>query len=165
MDIQRLIRHARTWMRLKPVLSEAELQTLSEQVAAIEAQHLGEVRICVEHRWPLSAAASGLSVRARALQVFAELAVWDTEDNTGLLIYLDVADRAIEIVADRGLNSVVAPDQWQAVLAPMQAAFTHRAYAEGLHACLSVLDTVLRTHLPAVTSPNHDELSNTPFIR
>ena len=165
MNGSRLLRHLAAGWRPVATLNEIELQALLAQVQRIEVQHLAEVRICLEQRWPLAAAASGLTVRARAMQVFAELGVWDTEHNTGLLIYVDVADHAVEIVADRGLNAVVTPEDWAAVLSPMQEAFQRRQYARGLNRCLDTLDSLLTAQLPPALQSNPNELRDQPVLR
>ena len=165
MNGSRLLRHLAAGWRPVVTLNEVELQALRAQVQRIEVQHLAEVRICLEQRWPLAAAASGLTVRTRAMQVFAELGVWDTEHNTGLLIYVDVADHAVEIVADRGLNAVVTPEDWAAVLRPMREAFQKRLYARGLGRGLNTLDALLAAHLEPAHRTNTNELPDLPLLR
>ena len=165
MNWHRLWRHALTWVKRPQALSAEALSALEQTIAAMESEHHGEVRLCIERRWPLAMAASNLSARARAVQVFSELGVWDTEHNTGVLVYLSLADRAIEIVADRGLNALISPGQWQAVVAPMQVAFAQGAYQQGLTDCLATLDQLLLERLPALSSSNPNELPNEPVSR
>ncbi|MDP3172207.1 MAG: TPM domain-containing protein, partial [Polaromonas sp.] len=97
----------------------AMLDRLQRRVAASEQRHSGEIRICVEAGLPLSYLWRGASARERAVTMFGKLRVWDTEHNNGVLIYLLLADHAIEIVADRGLARHVDAAQWQAMVVHM----------------------------------------------
>ena len=97
-------------------------ERLQRRVAASEQRHSGEVCICVEAGLPMSYLWRNASARQRAVTVFGKLRVWDTEHNNGVLIYLLLADHAIEIVADRGLNSVVSAAQWQAMIVNLRQA-------------------------------------------
>ncbi len=94
-------------------LDEAALARLAERVQRSERRHSGEIRVCVEAGLPLSYLWRDATPRERALAMFGKLRVWDTEHNNGVLIYLLLAEHAIEIVADRGLNRHVPPAQWQ----------------------------------------------------
>ena len=102
------------------------LQRLTQRVAASERRHSGEIRICVESSLPISDlwrldrrnSISALT-RQRAVTMFGKLRVWDTEHNNGVLIYLLLAEHAIEIVADRGLSRKVPQGEWQAIVGRM----------------------------------------------
>jgi uncharacterized membrane protein len=85
-------------------LDEVALTRLQTRVQSSETRHRGEIRVCVEAGLPLSYLWRDATPRERALAMFGKLRVWDTEHNSGVLIYLLLAERAIEIVADRGLN-------------------------------------------------------------
>ena len=91
------------------------LKRLQARVAASERRHSGEIRICVEAGLPLSYLWRSASARERAVAMFGKLRVWDTEHNNGVLIYLLLADHAIELVADRGLNHHVSAGQWKEI--------------------------------------------------
>jgi len=94
------------------------------------------------------------------------LRVWDTEHNNGVLIYLLLAERAVEIVADRGINRHVAPDQWQALIAPMRQAFRDARFEQGLDQAIATIDGLLRRNFAINPSDsNADELPNRPDIR
>src|SRR4029453_19375983 len=97
-------------------IGPALLERLRQRVAASERRHSGEIRLCVEAGLPLSYLWRDLSARERALTMFGKLRVWDTEHNNGVLIYLLLAEHAIEIVADRGLDRRVPRAPWQATL-------------------------------------------------
>ncbi|MES2954426.1 MAG: TPM domain-containing protein, partial [Pseudomonadota bacterium] len=104
------------------------LERLQRRVAASEQRHTGEIRICVEAGLPLSYLWRGAPARERAVTMFGKLRVWDTEHNNGVLIYLLLADHAIEIVADRGLDRHVDATQWQAMVVRMAEAFKEKRY-------------------------------------
>ncbi|MDO9284287.1 MAG: TPM domain-containing protein [Aquabacterium sp.] len=146
-------------------LPEAALNRLEARVAASEAAHSGEIRISVEAGLPLSYLWQGLSARDRAVTLFGKLRVWDTEHNNGVLIYLLLAEHAIEIVADRGLNQHVSPAQWQALIAPMQQAFRQHRFEQGLNEAVDAIDALLAQHFPlAGARPNPNELPDRPHL-
>jgi uncharacterized membrane protein len=139
---------------------------LQAQVAASENQHSGEIRLAVEAGLPLSYLWQGLGARDRAITLFGKLRVWDTEHNNGVLIYLLLADQAIEIVADRGLNRQVGAAQWQALIAPMQQAFRASRFEAGLSQAITTIDGLLAQHFalaPGEANPN--ELPDAPWVR
>jgi uncharacterized membrane protein len=129
------------------------LQRLARRVAASERRHSGEIRICVEASLPLSYlwrlgrhTPIAALTRQRAVTLFGKLRVWDTEHNNGVLIYVLLAEHAIEIVADRGLARQVGPNQWQAMVARMAAAFREQRYEDGLTQALEETSAVLMQH-------------------
>jgi uncharacterized membrane protein len=143
----------------------ALLERLRQRVATSERRHSGEIRVCVEAGLPLSYLWRGASARERAITMFGKLRVWDTERNNGVLIYLLLAEHAIEIVADRGLNAHVSHDDWARVVAGMRDAFRARRYEEGLNAAIDAVDAVLARHFPidaATVNPN--ELPDAPHV-
>ena len=104
MDIARVFRHlAMTSSRVRRAFPSSTLRAIEESIRASEATHAGELRFVVEGALDSAPLLRGQSARARALELFARLQVWDTEHNTGVLIYVLLADRSVEIVADRGL--------------------------------------------------------------
>jgi uncharacterized membrane protein len=135
------------------------LQRLQRRVAASEQRHSGEIRICVEAGLPLSYLWRGAPARERAITMFGKLRVWDTEHNNGVLIYLLLADHAIEIVADRGLARHVGEGHWQAVLGDMREAFRAGRYEEGLMHAIDQVEALLLQHFPLATgAANPNEL-------
>jgi uncharacterized membrane protein len=105
-------------------------------------------------------------VRERALMMFGKLRVWDTEHNNGVLIYLLLAERAIEIVADRGLTRHVSVQQWQQIAATMSAAFRAGQFEAGLNQAIDAVDALLVQHFalaPGAANPN--ELPDAPYLR
>ncbi len=134
---------------------------IEARASASERRHSGEIRICVEAGLPLSYLWQGLSARDRAVTMFGKLRVWDTEHNNGVLVYLLLAERAIEIVADRGIHRAVGPAPWQQLIAPMGPAFAAGHFEDGLAQTVDTLDALLVQHFalaPGETNPN--ELSD-----
>ncbi len=151
------------------------LKRLAGRVKASEARHLGEICIDIEESMPLSYlwrlgtdCPMKALIRQRAMMRFSKLRVWDTGHNSGVLIYLLLAEKAIEIVADRGLEAV--PDtEWQAMVLRMQQHFQQARYEDGLTQALEEVSALLVAHLPAnlpaaanQSSPN--ELPDEPTL-
>ncbi|MDM7457013.1 MAG: TPM domain-containing protein [Tepidimonas sp.] len=147
-------------------LDDAAAERLRRRIEVSETHHRGEIRVCVEAslplRWlwpPADQAAMAARVRERALAWFGRLRVWDTEDNAGVLIYLLLAERAIEIVADRGLARRVSPAQWTAVVDDLQATLCAKRPEAGLAAAIDAVDRWLCHHFPSAGNrPNPNEL-------
>lgn len=150
------------------------LKRLAARVAASERRHGGQIRICVESSLPLSYVwrlnayhTLKALTRQRALTLFGKLGVWDTEHNNGVLIYVLLAEHAIEIVADRGLMRHVDAAQWQAMLARMAGAFRAGHYEDGLTQAIEETSAVLLSHF-ARTEASKDqanELPDTPLLQ
>ena len=140
-------------------------ERLRRRVAASEYRHSGEVRICVEGGLPMSYLWRSAPARERAVMLFGKLRVWDTEHNNGVLIYLLLADHAIEIVADRGLNAVVTAGEWQAMVGNLSRILREGRYEDGLTQALEEVSAVLVRHFgldAAATNP--DELPDQVIV-
>jgi uncharacterized membrane protein len=139
---------------------------LAQRVAASERRHTGEVRLCVEAALPLSylwRLGPEHSLRAltreRAVSWFGRLGVWDTERNNGVLIYLLLAEHAIEFVADRGLAAHVDSAQWQAIVDRLGVRLKAGAFEDGLTQALEEVSALLVEHFPVPPgSSNPNEL-------
>jgi len=141
------------------------LDRLRQRVAASEKRHSGEIRICVEAGLPISYLWRNATARQRAVAMFGKLGVWDTAQNNGVLVYLLLAEHAIEIVADRGINCYVGAQDWQAMVARMGAAFKEGRFEDGLTQALEEISGVLVQHFPlAVGEADHNELPDTPHL-
>jgi uncharacterized membrane protein YgcG len=147
-------------------LDEVALTRLQTRVQSSETRHRGEIRVCVEAGLPLSYLWRDGTPRERALAMFGKLRVWDTEHNSGVLIYLLLAERAIEIVADRGLNQHVSPEQWHTLTQGMSAAFKAGRFEQGLVAAIDAVDALLNRHFAlAAGAVNPNELPDRPDVR
>lgn len=132
MRLPRVVRHFLTSRAKVDRTFDAETRSaIEEAIAASERTHRGEVRFVVESRLDVPALVAGETPRERALDVFANLGVWDTEENSGILVYVLLADRRVEIVADRGYREGVTEEQWRAICQQMESAFRSEAYREG----------------------------------
>jgi uncharacterized membrane protein len=162
--IRRLLRHRwRDETDLHRALDDAALARLAERVRRSERAHGGEIRVCVEAGLPLSYLWRDASARERAITLFGKLRVWDTEHNNGVLVYLLLAEHAIEIVADRGLARHVTPADWDALLAGMRAAFRDGRFEQGLADAVDAVHALLARHFPlAPGEVNPNELPDPP---
>ena len=146
-------------------LDDAALTRLETLVRQSEAAHSGEIRLVVEPGLPWSYLWKGLSARDRAVTLFGKLRVWDTEHNNGVLIYLLLAEHAIEIVADRGLSRQVPPERWHALAQGMSTAFKAGRFEDGLTAAIAAVDRLLVQHFAlAEGAANPNELPDSPFV-
>ena len=169
--IRRLWRHR--WLDerdTRRAIDPALVERLTRRVRASEQRHGGEVRLYVEAALPTSyllrAGSLREIVRQRALAMFSKLRVWDTEDNNGVLIYLLLAERAIELVADRGLNRHVSPEQWQAMVQRMRSSFGPGDFEAGLTQALEEVSALLVQHYPVTPDhPRANQLPDRPDLR
>jgi len=148
------------WRRAFP---RATLDVIEAAIRMSETRHGGEIRFAIENSLPGILAWRGMSGRERAIEMFSNLRVWDTEHNSGVLIYLLLADHDIEIVADRGIAARVDPAAWEAVAQTMEAAFRQGEFERGALAGIEQIGALLAAHfLPPGHNP--DELANRPVI-
>ena len=163
----RVLQHRRLDERdARRALDATALQRIQARVAASEQHHSGEIRVCVEAGLPLSYLWRDAAARERAVALFGKLGVWDTEHNNGVLIYLLLAERRIEIVADRGLNRHVDAAAWQAIMQAMRAAFADGQFEAGLNAAIDAVDALLTRHFAlGEGQANPNELPDAPLLR
>ena len=163
--LTRLLRHRWADGRLRRVLTPEVLQRLGQRVAASERRHTGQIRICAEGGLPLSYLWRGASARERAITQFGKLRVWDTEHNNGVLIYLLLAEHAIEIVADRGLAQRVPEATWQTLVQRLGQALRAGQYEDGLTEVLADVSALLVAHFPTSdNAPSSNELPDAPVL-
>ena len=164
--LARLWRHR--WVdeaEVRRALPPDVLDRLERRVGASERRHSGEIRICVEAGLPTSYLWRDARPRDRAITLFGKLRVWDTEDNNGVLIYLLLAEHAIEIVADRGIDARVSDDQWAAMAQRMGAAFREGRFEDGLTQALEEVSALLVEHFPlAEGQADSNELPDKPVV-
>ncbi|MES2237632.1 MAG: TPM domain-containing protein [Pseudomonadota bacterium] len=162
MNLQRIITHLLTpdWFA-QGVFRPADLTAIESAVSASEKIHRGELRFVFEGPLPMIALWRDLPVRHRATQLFAQLGVWDTEENSGILIYVQLIDRRVEILADRGIAQRVPQAQWDALCRGLEAAFRQKNYRGGALEAITKASELLVQHFPAgIKNPN--ELPNRP---
>lgn len=141
----------------------AVLSAIERAIATQERRHRGELRFVVEGGLPLAPLLSGRTARERAIDVFSRLRVWDTEDNAGVLIYLLLADRRVEIVADRGIHARVGSAAWDAICGEMQSAFAAGRFEAGATLGIEAISDLLAAHFPP-GDENPNELPDTPVV-
>lgn len=161
----RWIRHLfLDYFALKSAFPDASLAAIERGVAAQESRHRGELRVAIEGGLPLQALLSGRTAHERALEHFARLRIWDTEDNAGVLIYLLLADRRVEIVADRGIHARVGDTAWETICGAMQREFAAGRFESGVLGGLGSVSDLLAQHFPAELGDNPNELSDAPVV-
>jgi uncharacterized membrane protein len=152
--------------KVRRALPKEALSRIEAQVGASETRHSGEIRVCIEAGLPLHALRRSASPRDRALALFGELGVAATQARNGVLIYLLLAERSIEIVADRGLAQQVDAGEWQRIMATMQGAFASGEFEAGLTQAIAAVDVLLVQHFAALPgSRNPNELPDAPVVR
>jgi TPM domain len=156
-QLTRLVRHRWSDGAARKAIPADLLERLTRRVAASERRHTGQIRLCIEGGLPWSYLLRGAAPRERAITLFGKLRVWDTEHNNGVLIYLLLADHAIEIVADRALARTITPQAWQALIAQMRAAFREERYEDGLTQALAEVSSLLVAHFPTDGTAAHDD--------
>jgi uncharacterized membrane protein len=164
MNANRILKHLFTphWIVSRD-FSRVALRRIGEAIAKSEQTHDGELRFAVEAGLHLAPLLKGVSPRQRAREVFAQLHVWDTEHNSGVLIYLQLVDRRIEIVADRGISAKVAQSEWEAICRRMEAAFKRGEFEAGSIRAIEEITDLLVTHFPPV-GDNPNELPDQPVV-
>jgi uncharacterized membrane protein len=164
MDVARFFKHlfAPHWI-VNRAFPGSALDAIEAAIDASEKTHDGEVRFAVEaalhplHLW------RGQTARQRAQELFAHLNVWDTAHNSGVLIYIQLVDRRIEIVADRGISAKVAQAEWDAICRRLEDAFKAGCFEAGALTGVSEISALLAGHFPPL-GENPDELPNRPVL-
>lgn len=166
MRLVRWLRHLlATPLAVRRAFPAASLGRIQEAIARAETGHTGEIRFAVETALPWSYLRRDAPVRERALMIFSKLRVWDTEQNNGVLIYVELADHGIEIVADRGIAQHVARQEWQAICDAMRERFRAGDFEGGALIGIERVGEKLAQFFPLIEGTvNPDELSNRPAI-
>jgi uncharacterized membrane protein len=149
------------WMRR--VFASADLAAIGAAISACESLHRGELRFVVEGPLPLSELWHRASSRQRAIELFASQRIWDTEENSGVLIYVQLVDRRVEILADRGIAACVAQAEWDAICRAMEANFRRGEWRQGALQAVARAGELLASHFPARAN-NPNELPDQPLV-
>jgi uncharacterized membrane protein len=144
-------------------LPAAALARIEKAIKQAESGHRGEICFAVEAALESGALLSGQSSRSRALEVFSLLRVWDTEENNGVLIYLLLADRAAEIVVDRGIHAKVEAAEWRHICHRMESAFSKGEFEHGVASGIDEVSRVLARHFPP-RGGERNELPDKPAV-
>lgn len=164
MRLARTLRHAFSsrWLTRRRFSDEVDA-AIEAAIAAAEKRTSGEIRFVIETALHPAATWRGLGPRERALDVFAQFRVWDTELRNGVLIYVLVADRNVEILADRGAAALIGAEHWEQVARLIEAEFRLGRFREGAVAGVAAVGGLLESRFPA-RSFDRDELPNQPAL-
>ena len=164
LNLKRIVRHLHADRRhVKQAFPRAALSAIENAIKASEAAHVGEIRFAVEGALDGTPLFKGQSARERAIELFSQLRVWDTEHNNGVLIYLLLADRSVEIVADRGVHAKVGSKEWEKICREMEAAFRKGNYEAGVLSGIQAVTEHLVKHFPAF-GDGHNDLPDAPVV-
>ncbi|MCB1168752.1 MAG: TPM domain-containing protein [Leptospiraceae bacterium] len=160
----RLLKHMFTprW-RVSSYFPKADMQAIQEAIAASEKRHRAELCFAVEASLEPISVLKKVSARSRALKVFSDLGVWDTEENNGVLLYLLLADRDMEIIADRGIYQLEGDETWQKICSEMESMFRQKQFKEGVIHGIQRITEVLARHFP-YREGDENELSDRPVV-
>lgn len=147
----------------KAAFPASTLRKIEEAIRASEQEHVGELRFVVESVLPLHYLRGKRPSRRRAEDLFGQLRVWDTEHNSGVLVYVQMLNRHIDIVADRGIASKVEQAEWDAVCRAMEAEFRRGGYEAGALEGIERITRLLARHFPA-SGANPNELPDKPLV-
>ena len=155
----RALRHvfASRWGTRRRFTAEVRAR-IEAAIATHERWHAGEIRFAIETAFDLPDLWYGTTPRERALVVFGHLGVWDTEGSNGVLIYVLMADRDVEIVADRAIAARVPQGDWDAVCRDMEEHFRAGRYAEGAEAGIAGVGALLARHFPGQNGDRNEQV-------
>ncbi len=164
MGMERIARHlmATRWA-VNRVFPRDALIAIDRAIKESETEHRGEIRFAVEGALHIDPLLRGQTARERAIDVFSQLRIWDTEGNNGVLIYLLLADRDVEIVADRGIDAKVGPQEWEKICRNMEAAFRQGDFEGGVVGGIQEVTRHLAEHFPPVGG-DRNELPDSPVV-
>ncbi|MBL8503894.1 MAG: TPM domain-containing protein [Rhodocyclaceae bacterium] len=162
MNLKRILRHLflPQWS-IGLAFPKGTLQAIEQAIAASEKNHDAELRFAVEAGLPLAALTRGQTSRQRAVEVFSQLRVWDTAHNSGVLVYVQLIDRKVEILADRGINALVPQSEWDAICRRLEQRYRKGEFEQGTLAAIAAITEHLARHFPPGEA-NPDELPNRP---
>lgn len=164
MDLARVFRHLTTpSLRMRRAFPQATLDAIEQAIRSGEDLHGGELRFVVENSLDGVPLWRGLSPRERTIDLFSQLRVWDTEHNSGVLLYVLMADRCVEIVADRGIDARVGPRAWSDICRSMEARFRAGEFDAGAREGIEAVSALLAEHFPR-EADDRNELPDQPIV-
>ncbi len=164
MDLARVFRHLLfPGLLVRRAFPAAALLRIEAAIGASESRHRGQIRYAVEGALDLHPLLAGQTARERAIEVFSALHIWDTEENNGVLIYLLLADRDVEIVADRAIARHVGPAGFEAICRRMEEEFRAGRFAPGVVEAIEAVGHHLALHYPA-REERRDQLPDAPVV-
>jgi len=164
MEFKRLLRHLFTdHYSVSRAFPREALKAIEKAIGEEETRHAGQLRVAVEAALPLADIVRGVDSRQRAIGWFGRLHVWDTTHNAGILIYLLLADRRVELVADRGIHSKVGTAAWEAICGEMQQEFARGQFERGVVIGVRAISDLLAEHFPP-SGEARNELPDKPVV-
>lgn len=164
MDLKRFWRHAlMNPMAARRAFPPATLEAIAREITAQEKRHRGELRFVVEAELSTGELWRDVASRDRAREIFARDGVWNTEENSGVLVYVLLADHRVEVLADRGITARVTDEEWQAICRRMEQMFREGRFEEGSLAGIRAVSDLLARHFPA-GGDNPNELPDRPVL-
>ncbi len=165
MGMMRFLDHLFTtrW-HLRRAFPGTDLARITDAVARAEQIHRGQIVVAIEAALPLEFQLDGITPKQRAIITFRHLNVWDTAENNGVLIYLCLADRDVEIVADRGIHNSVGTAAWEDICRDMESLLKQKVSADAVIPAIDRIGALLAVHFPRTTSPQANELPDPPVI-
>ncbi len=164
MVMDRLIKHLWSHGRkVEKFFSKQDLAVITQAIQDSEAKHSGQICFAVEGALEVSSVFKGVNPHDRAIEVFASQKVWDTEHNNGVLIYVLLADHAVEIVADRGIHSKADTGAWDVICHEIESKFALDQYRAGILSGIEMVSQLLHSQFPK-TSYSDNEIPDEPVV-
>jgi uncharacterized membrane protein len=164
MKIKRIARHlVMTHWQVNRSFPHQTLSKIEHAIKTAESAHAAEIRFVVEGALDIMPLFKGQSARERAIDVFSHLRLWDTEHNNGVLIYLLLADRSVEIIVDRGIHAKAHPREWEGICHKMEMNFKQKNYEDGVVSGIQAVTQNLKRHYPAAGG-GRNELPDKPVV-
>ncbi|WP_292993134.1 TPM domain-containing protein [Nitrosomonas sp.] len=165
MNFARILRHLLTGkFALRRIFHATSLTAIEQAIQQSEMNHGGQICFAVEATLNTIPLFKNQTARERAVEVFSQLRIWDTEHNNGVLIYLLLADRDVEIIADRGIHAKVSSEEWEAVCRTMESAFRQQQFEAGVINGINAIGGHLREYFPSDSNNQKNEIANKPVV-
>ncbi|MCO8047555.1 TPM domain-containing protein [Acinetobacter towneri] len=162
-SVKRWLKHFFYLPATKRFFNAQDQHAIAEAVTVAEHGHVGEIQVVIEGCLP-SRLAYAIDTHTRARQLFAELAVWDTELNSGVLLYLNLCERKVEIVIDRGIKTATTQQVWDEVCAHMVQGLAQQQYRQAVIIGVEEIGEILDAFYDRQLVDRQNELSNAPII-
>ncbi|WMJ07369.1 TPM domain-containing protein [Nitrosomonas sp. sh817] len=165
MNLSRMLQHFLTGqLAVRRLFPTDTLAAIEQAIRQSEAQHSGEICFAVEASLNMASLLKNQTARERAIEVFSQRRVWDTEQNNGVLIYLLLADRDVEIIADRGIHAKVTAQEWETICRMMETSFRQQQFKTGVIEGIRAVGMQLQKHFPPDIGKEKNELPDKPVI-
>ncbi|MEK6595981.1 MAG: TPM domain-containing protein [Pseudomonadota bacterium] len=165
MNFARIMRHLLTGqLAIRRRFPAASLTVIEQAIKQSEMTHGGEICFAVEAALNTASLLRNQTARERAIEVFSQQRIWDTEYNNGVLIYLLLADRDVEIIADRGIHSKISSKEWEDICRAMESAFRQQQFEAGVIQGIKSVGNHLRAHFPPSLKSERNELADKPVV-